>query len=410
MKYDLEELLSKSYEQGEKASREFSRSVIEKMQASTGRGIRKRPWICAAACMGVLLLSGAALLSWKAHSDVGEGKQSAWRSRSKVEEKVAQVPDADGKQSEMAGQPGDAFDGGDRVAKNPSAEGGDGGEGQKGSPASTGVPPISDESSNASDRNASEDHSRKERSQSANASYKSVEIQPEPGVRKQSVPSDHQVKKPAADEGKKPGTAEKPGDAGKPGTAEKPGDAEKPGTASKPAATGKPAGSGKPVVVKDYTRLCSMQCVRPEGEDVEEVSLAFSSLINRGVLKNQVIASYDQLQEIIRIIKKEHFFQHVVQGLVEPLKKYDRSYFQKNVLYLYNIYETMGYDFTLFSVKYVEEEGGRKKLKIELDGFWALPPDQCAPCVMCYYGSFIQMPRELAEKCDDIECSGGYEE
>ena len=141
-----------------------------------------------------------------------------------------------------------------------------------------------------------------------------------------------------------------------------------------------------------------------DGEDAEKVSLAFSSLIYEAVLENQVIASYNQLQEIIRKIHKEHSFWHMIKGLVEPLKKYDRDYFQNNVLYFHNIFQTMGYDFNLLSVELMEDEG-RKYLKIELKPFWALPPDQCAPCVMRYYGCFIQMPKEVAQKCDTVECT-----
>ncbi len=403
MKYDLDDLLLKSFEKREKAPPEFSKSVMEKMQASSGGKRRKTQQICAAACIGMILLSVAALLAWKADSGVNVEKQPVRWVKSESQGNVAQVPHADSEQSGIIGESPNVSDGKDEAQKNALGDRGSEGERQEGFPASTGLPDISEESSDASKRNASVNHPERERRLSANASDKSVKIQSESDVRKtkdQSASSKNQVKKPSAATENKPGTLVKPDDI------------KRPGTTRKPEATMGPTGSGQPVSVKDYTRLCSMQCVRPEGEDAEKISLEFSSLIDKGVLEDQLITSYDQLQGIIRTIQKEHSYWHVIKWLVEPLKKYDRAYFRENVLYFYNVYWTMGYDFSLSSATLVEEEGGRKELKIELEHFWALPADLCAPCVMCYYGSFIQIPRDVAEKCDAIECSliGGVKE
>lgn len=211
-------------------------------------------------------------------------------------------------------------------------------------------------------------------------------------------------------------TTQKPEGTRTPETTQKPEGTRTPETTKKPEGTRKPESTKTPsllVSVKDYTKLCSMECVSPKSDDTDEITMIFSSLIERNVLNNQIITSYDQLHTIIQKIENERnsWNGDIINQIVQVLEQYDRDYFQRNVLYYHNVYWTAGYDFRLSSVNMLMEEGGRKFLKIELDKFWALPPDYCAVDVMCYYGCFIQIPRDVAEECDAIECSliGGFE-
>ena len=134
-------------------------------------------------------------------------------------------------------------------------------------------------------------------------------------------------------------------------------------------------------------------------------------LVNGNFFGNQIVASYEQLQNLIQKTKAEmagNTWQpgrDQLQWYIDHLEAIGQDYFTDHVLCISTMSVARGYDYTLDMAGKVVEEDGTKALYLCLKRHYNLKKDECVTCDMPYYSFFIQLPRELVQNCESVVCS-----
>lgn len=126
---------------------------------------------------------------------------------------------------------------------------------------------------------------------------------------------------------------------------------------------------------------------------------------------NQMIDSYEQLQNLIQKTKEEmesNTWQYGcdrLQWYINQMETIEQDYFTDHVLCINTMSVARGYEYTLdFAAKVVEEDG-TKTLHLWLKQHYSLKDGECVTCDMPYYSYFIQVPRELVQDCESVVCN-----
>ena len=133
-------------------------------------------------------------------------------------------------------------------------------------------------------------------------------------------------------------------------------------------------------------------------------------------LGNQMIVSYEQLQDLIREIREDMendtrqgelpwYGVERMQWFIQQLEAIEEDYFSDHVLCITTMSVARGYDYTLDMAGKVVEEDGTKALHLCLKQHYNLEKDECVTCDMSYYSYFIQLPRDLVQDCESVVCS-----
>ena len=401
MKYNLDDLISKSFEGKEKVSPEFAQSVIKGLQEGSGGRRRRNGGIIAAACAGVVIVAGVTALMWKDGTSVQ--KDAEWKTSGLQAEKTFR-PDTrnNGIQEAPGASSANTEDkvGGKSSIDNPAASR------QKAASVNSEneAVSVSDSQDSKSEKikkyvkDEKLEMDKKSEKREKQDTSKKPEKHSDNTKKDDSNSSDNQNPSDSSEE-KKPTATAKP---------------EKPGTSpEKPTATAKPAEPGTIKVLGNYVQLCSMRQLGNSDNASEMQHVITSSSLVEEAVKNTAIYTYEQLQEYRektreRFLKFElgegkELFLSALEEYFQGLRQYDKAYFEKNVLYIHNAYVTSGYDFRLHAVDAVEKEDGKKVLDVQIERFWPVPEDVCTPCVMENHMLVVEIPKDVAEKCDSIE-------
>lgn len=378
MKFNLDELISKSFEGKEKVSSGFSQSVIEKMQEASGKTRRKNKGVLVAACVGMVLVTGVAVFAWGNSLDQQQTKKS------QILSEKTEIPHSVNKDSNRENN--------ERNAKRTKKEDGTKSENVENENAEE----IQEEDlsrnpiKNAESKNRRKDETRKItdnarikksiKNDISKQTKKWKEVSDKTRDRESSVNQKHPVctKKPPSDE------------------------------SSKPSVSSTPNITVPVISAGNYVDLCNMKMAIPEKQDSSDVQMVLGELYSDDLFGDQKVTSYEQLQALIEKATKEcDTWETTMAGwglkwIVQQLEQYDKKFFEDNALYINKIFLTYGYDFKLSAVDVKEEDNGKKSLNIKLDEIWTIGEDCAAPAVMVYYCCFVQVPKSVADGCTSV--------
>lgn len=356
MKHDLDDLILQSFRKKEKISPEFSRSVMNKMKTAKETAGRNNRGLVVAACVGILLVAGMTALVWKDNPTTQKEKGT------KTVARETNSPASSGENTD------------DSVGEENTDKSINGAKGQI-------------------EKNGKEKESSQKEVSRVTATKNPVATRrPKEDIQKEKKKRNSSEKQNVPRSEKKPSTEKQ----------------KSPSVNQLPRVTAAPD-AVEPVVAGSYIDLCSMKEASPDTENDSEAEIAFSRLFEDEMFGNQKISSYEELQDLIGKAKKEckdwntPAKNRALNWIIQQLEQYDTNYFEKNALYLYNVYCTYGYDFKLSAVNVVDQEDGKKLLDIQLDRVWTVGDDEAVPCVMCYYCCFVQVPRNIADACDSTK-------
>ncbi|MDO4165950.1 MAG: hypothetical protein Q4D32_00945 [Eubacteriales bacterium] len=417
MKYDLDDLITKSYAKKDMVTPEFSQSVMEKMQAYSETPQRNHGRIIVAACVGIACVIGVSILVWgdrtNRESDPGS---SVLAEATGTPDTVNENTDTDTEETEhspevaeKAEQPDNSEEPAQSVPQESS------GEEQQDTPAAaeTGAPQNKHTDNRSAEGNKGKEDARK--------SHKDPKTTVKPNDAKEQTHPSGEDRENTINQS--PSTATQT-----PNT----------DTEQTPSASAEPE---QKVPVGSYLALCSMKCaspnkdlheegqvpsedegtVPPEGEEVElpegeeneafakteGLEVVFSRLFSGDLFREQKISSYEQLQGLIEKAALENkdqlYGEWGMEWISQQFSQYDKAFFEENTLYLYTIYLTYGYSFSLSGVDVSQDADGNECLNIQVDQYKALEPGADTLEVMCYYCCFIQVPKYVANACDSVE-------
>lgn len=175
-----------------------------------------------------------------------------------------------------------------------------------------------------------------------------------------------------------------------------------------------PATPAPAVSCQPLPTLPEVPTIGPAVADVK-LKLLFGNyndgLLNGDFFGNRMIVSYDQLQDLICETKEEmgnitwQYGCDRLQWYINQLETIGQDYFTDYVLCINTMMVARGYDYTLDYAEAVVEEDGTKMLRLCLGQHYNLKDGESVTCDMPDYSFFIQLPRELVQGCESVECS-----
>lgn len=126
---------------------------------------------------------------------------------------------------------------------------------------------------------------------------------------------------------------------------------------------------------------------------------------------NQIVASYEQLQNLIQKTREEmagNTWQpgcDRLQWYINQMETIGEDYFSDHVLCINTMSVARGYEYILDSARADVGEDGTKILHLCLRQHYNVKGDESVTCDMPYYSYFIQLPKELIQDCETVVCS-----
>lgn len=180
-----------------------------------------------------------------------------------------------------------------------------------------------------------------------------------------------------------------------------------PGVTMPPVKTPLPAETPSSEIIKpadnnNYVSLCSIETsafsydiVNPDNENI-----AIPAEFWGNIFYDRMIVSYEELQSLLQKAKKEADRQPdnaEFQKAIGQLERYDRDYFATNVLCIKLFHLDKGSELKLAKVC-IEEKLGKSELNICVQ----IIPGMSGEKEKKYYTCLVQVPREIAGKCNSV--------
>lgn len=369
MKYDLEDLLKESFSHKEKPTQEFCQSVIREMKAKEKRpsptGWMRNKGFIAAACIGMILLAGVAFRVWKMGFVTEKGQSTGQFAQTQtLSPAMTNLP---------------------KNTDNPA--------GEKGQSVSRYLPGNEKRSDGEGNENANREKNGDDHDAAGNPSEQEIRKKPNGNAGITPLPDSN---------GHSGGGSKKPGDSPVP---ENPVSDEPqvepveqtPQPDQMPDATLIPEPSG------GYVSLCSIADYTFTKSEITEGDIV--SIESTSLLRNQMISSYEQLQELLQKVKEKPEYQYNgAQQVIQRLNEFDSNYFVSNALCLYTIDLPAGYEFKLTAVDVEEDMQGRKWLSIQIAKSHIASMEADGADGQGFYGCSIQVPKSIAQYCEYMAC------
>lgn len=403
MGYDMEELLKKMYSQKEEPTQEFCKSVMGEMKAKEGKVLfwkmpemRNRGFF-AAACFGILLLTAFAVKVWTTGNHPDRGNLSAQFAQESGLPAPAAVDSAGLADRDSYPVPGAA-----------------------GQPNPSDYPINPEESKNKP---------QIKKTPLLNDTH--------PSWQEASVPKDLSFLKPGEQTMEPAGRTPQPTmdsfsslQTGSPPQLEEspqPLEPPQPGVLQ-PSSEILAGADENGADDNKYVSLCSMEtksCVyradhidKPDAvpgsmaEYTEKLTSDFPEEQEEAIIKelegffgNQMLFSYEQLQEMLQAAKAEpelQQWQDALEWIVGKLETYDSNSFSSSMFCVNLLHLRKGTDLELADVKILDREQGKTELNIQINQKQPVPAQAESSGAQSLYLCVVRVPKEIAGKCNCI--------
>lgn len=156
-------------------------------------------------------------------------------------------------------------------------------------------------------------------------------------------------------------------------------------------------------VDKKLYAKCKVTVLIDDSKDVK-----FDIINRRGddgfILPGRIIRNYNGIQKIMQQLKSNYYYDansSEYKPFIKKLKRYDKSFFNNNVLYLGTYTTSYGTFLKTGAVERVAKSDGKYRLRLNVTDKYSEPADY--PAISDSYCMFAEIPKSIANTIDQVQ-------